>query len=257
VPGSTEHVYGLRRPGYKTLNLFLFLGSWNVFLSLRAFFCCLCFVDIRLTHQLQQEWLQVVCSNKEARKHLARRHSRNICLMFVCIVVCACSRHALDVKILFFISFVITKGVLRDYFTKGYMKTTAWIINVQAEGLWTNNASVLFETQTKHCFLNTARHADGRRSESVPQYLTWNVFNFYFFWVLMIVCLFVEIKPDILYSASCVGREVNPLGVITHGQRYKPRAHQWQQYIPRACQSMVNTPQVDGLTCITSEKYTC
>ena len=34
------------------------------------------------------------------------------------------------------------------------------------------------------------------------------------------VCLFVEIKPEKLYS--CVGREVNPLGVIIHGpQRHK------------------------------------
>jgi len=44
--------------------------------------------------------------------------------------------------------------------------------------------------------------------------------------LLLFVCLFVEIKPDILYSASCVRREVNPLGVITHGQRYTPRAYQ-------------------------------
>jgi len=28
----------------------------------------------------------------------ARRHSRHSCHMFVCIVVCACSRHALDIK---------------------------------------------------------------------------------------------------------------------------------------------------------------
>ena len=30
---------------------------------------------------------------------------------------------------------------------------------------------------------------------------------------------FLLIKPKKLYSASCVGREVNPLGVITHGQK--------------------------------------
>jgi len=46
---------------------------------------------------------------------------------------------------------------------------------------------------------------------------------------------------------SPVGREVNPLGVITHGQRDKPRACQRQWYKPRTCQSMVNTLQVDGL----------
>jgi len=41
--------------------------------------------------------------------------------MFVCIVVCACSQHALYFKMLFLLyhetSFVITKGLLRDYFT--------------------------------------------------------------------------------------------------------------------------------------------
>jgi len=40
----------------------------------------------------------------------ARRHSRNSCHMFVCIVVCACSRHALDFEILLFRSFVTRKG---------------------------------------------------------------------------------------------------------------------------------------------------
>jgi len=33
--------------------------------------------------------------------------------------------------------------------------------------------------------------------------------------------LFVGIKPEKLYFASCVGKEANPLGVITHGQRHK------------------------------------
>ena len=40
---------------------------------------------------------------------LARRHPRNSFHMFVYIVVCACSRHALDFKILFFRSFVTRK----------------------------------------------------------------------------------------------------------------------------------------------------
>jgi len=63
-----------------------------------------------------------------------------------------------------------------------------------------------------------------------------------------VICLFVVgIKPEKLYSASCVGREVTPLGVITHGQRHKPRAYQRQRHIPRTCQSIVNTLQVDGL----------
>ena len=65
--------------------------------------------------------------------------------------------------------------------------------------------------------------------------------------VPVFVCLFVGIKPQKLYSASCVGREVNPLGVVTHGQRHKPRAYQRQRHIPRTCQSMLNTLQVDGL----------
>jgi len=40
----------------------------------------------------------------------ARRHSRNSCHMFVYVVVCACSRHALDFIILLFRSFVSRKG---------------------------------------------------------------------------------------------------------------------------------------------------
>ena len=44
--------------------------------------------------------------------------------------------------------------------------------------------------------------------------------------VFVFVCLTVGIKPEKLYSASCVGREVNPLGVITHRQWYKSRAYQ-------------------------------
>ena len=40
----------------------------------------------------------------------ARRHSRNSCHMFVYIVVCACSRHQLDFKMLLFRSFVSRKG---------------------------------------------------------------------------------------------------------------------------------------------------
>ena len=37
----------------------------------------------------------------------------------------------------------------------------------------------------------------------------------------LFVCLFVQIKSGKLYFASCVGREVNLLGVIARGQRYK------------------------------------
>jgi len=46
-------------------------------------------------------------------------------------------------------------------------------------------------------------------------------------------------------------REGNPLGMITRGQRHKPRACQRQRHKPRTCQSMVNTVQVDGLARIT------
>jgi len=63
--------------------------------------------------------------------------------------------------------------------------------------------------------------------------------------------LFVGIKPEKLYSTSCFGREVNPLEIVTHGQRNKPRACQRQRCKPRTCQSMVNTLQVDGLARIT------
>ena len=36
----------------------------------------------------------------------------------------------------------------------------------------------------------------------------------------MFVCLFVGIKPEKLYSASCFWREENPLGMIAHGLRH-------------------------------------
>jgi len=43
----------------------------------------------------------------------------------------------------------------------------------------------------------------------------------------VILCLFVcWSKTQKLYSASCVWRGVNPLGVSTHGQRHSPRAYQ-------------------------------
>jgi len=42
--------------------------------------------------------------------------------------------------------------------------------------------------------------------------------------VCFFVCVYVEIKPEKLYFAYCVGTEVTPLGVITHGQKHKPRA---------------------------------
>jgi len=62
------------------------------------------------------------------------------------------------------------------------------------------------------------------------------------------LCLFVcllEQNPK-NYTPPPVGREVNPLGVITHGQRH-PRAYQRQCHKPRTCQSMFKTLQVDRL----------
>ena len=65
----------------------------------------------------------------------------------------------------------------------------------------------------------------------------------------LFVCLFVGMKPE-KYTPPPVGREaalreVTPLGVVTHGQRHKPRrAYQRQRHNcpgPRTCQSMVNT----------------
>ena len=67
----------------------------------------------------------------------------------------------------------------------------------------------------------------------------------------MFVCLFVGIKPKKLYFTSCVRREVNPLGVITHGQRHKPPSYQRQRCKPSTCQSMVSTLQVNRLARIT------
>jgi len=46
----------------------------------------------------------------------------------------------------------------------------------------------------------------------------------------LFVCLFVGIKPAQPYSASCAGREVNPLGVITQGQYLYPIQFQFDQF---------------------------
>jgi len=67
----------------------------------------------------------------------------------------------------------------------------------------------------------------------------------YYLLVCLFVCLFVGIKPERLYSASCIGRDitVKPLGAITHGQRHKPRDYQRQRHRPRTCQARVNPLQ--------------
>jgi len=60
----------------------------------------------------------------------------------------------------------------------------------------------------------------------------------------LFVCLFVCWNKT-RKTLPPVGKEVNPLGVVKHGQRHKPRhAYQRQRYdspSPRTCQSMVNT----------------
>jgi len=76
------------------------------------------------------------------------------------------------------------------------------------------------------------------------------LFSESFFLVCLFVCLF-GIKSEKLYSVPWVGKEIKPLGKITHGQRHKPHAFQRQRHRPRTCQSMVNTLQIDGLARIT------
>ena len=67
---------------------------------------------------------------------------------------------------------------------------------------------------------------------SYSEHLVISNSNIYF---LFQTIFFFSIKPEKLYSSSHVGREVNPLGVITHGQRHKPRAYQRQQHRPLNC----------------------
>ena len=72
-----------------------------------------CFADTQLARQLHQKRTKVVCSRNfffflVAWKGLAQRHFRNSCHMFVCIMVCACSQHALYFKMLSFISFFLS-----------------------------------------------------------------------------------------------------------------------------------------------------
>jgi len=64
----------------------------------------------QLAHQIHQQRTQVVWSNMVVRKHLGRRHSCNLCHLRIRIMVCACSRHALEFQILFFGSFVKQNG---------------------------------------------------------------------------------------------------------------------------------------------------
>ena len=99
--------------------IFWFLGQF--------FFWC--FAATHLARQLNQERTQVVCSNKVARKHLARRHSRNSCHMFVCMVVSACSRHALDWLM---IAFITCNSSLVPLLEGLHESATAWLFHVGA-----------------------------------------------------------------------------------------------------------------------------
>jgi len=148
-------------------------GSWlgNIF------FFCWCFADTQITRQLHQERTQVVCGSKEAQKRLARieQHSRNWHvepIMYIGIVVCTCSRHALVFKMLLFRSVV---------------RATAWPFHVRASqkycmtnshrSRWTvdYNANVLCETQSEHGGRYKRGHTWDRRS--VSQYFAWYLFR--------------------------------------------------------------------------------
>ena len=72
----------------------------------------------------------------------------------------------------------------------------------------------------------------------------------------LFVCLFVGIKPEKLYSTSCVGREVKPLGAVTHGKKHMPRACPRQRHTPRThrllyyCTPLVCVPAVIGVLAV-------
>ena len=62
------------------------------------------------------------------------------------------------------------------------------------------------------------------------------------------VCLFVVIKPETLYFAPCVWRDViTPGNGCTRTNAQTTCVRQRQRHRPRTCQSMTNTLQVDGL----------
>jgi len=77
----------------------------------------------------------------------ARRHCHSSCHMFVWIVVCACSRHALDFKMLFLRSFVKRKRYCLTISRRSESKLLRESLEFTEDRLWTNNASVLFERQ--------------------------------------------------------------------------------------------------------------
>jgi len=60
--------------------------------------------------------------------------------------------------------------------------------------------------------------------------------------------LIVGLKPEKLYSASSVGREVNPLGVIIHGHRHKPREYQHSDFFLFCFEILTaSTPNTSGM----------
>ena len=68
----------------------------------------------------------------------------------------------------------------------------------------------------------------------------------------MFVCLFVWIKPELLYFAPCVWREViTPGNCCTRTQTQTTCVTLRQRHRPRMYQLMANTLQVDGLARIT------
>jgi len=78
-------------------------------------------------------------------------------------------------------------------------------------------------------------HFTGNLSGSVSSWITF-------------VCLFVcWNKTRKNYTPPPIGREVNPLGVVTDGQRHKPRrAYQRQRHKLRTCQSIVSFSSVQS-----------
>jgi len=58
--------------------MYLYVGStWDMECQFILSFFFWCFAATQIARQLHQEHTQVVCSNKEVWRRLARRHSRN------------------------------------------------------------------------------------------------------------------------------------------------------------------------------------
>jgi len=81
----------------------------------------------------------------------------------------------------------------------------------------------------------------------VSGHFTGNLIGSVSSWITF-VCLFVcWNKTRKNYTPPPIGREVNPLGVVTDGQRHKPRrAYQRQRHKLRTCQSIVSFSSVQS-----------